>query len=147
MNYHYCQSCFKKTAQGSDIVKFCAHCGKPLVSESNFTSAAAPKQPNHTIPNSSLEAYRRALAKRGLDLEDAVDENDGDAYDENIRVPNMERLEAEVNIDQQSAIPIRSLAKSAPRPVRTDNKKAAKINKKKFLQEYQRQAAAIRPNK
>ena len=153
MNYHYCQFCFKKTAQGSDIVRFCSHCGKSFCEVANATpNVQSTPTANHPVNksvahNSSIEAYRKILAKRGIrdDEDDPIEDNDGDEVD---RVPSISKLDIEVEIQKDRGVPIRSLASNSKREPRVETKtKPVKINKKKFLQEYQRQASSLRPKK
>lgn len=159
MNYHYCQFCYKKTAQGSDIVRFCSHCGKSF-SETTASTLQTPNKTSETQKiiqqfsnidsrtKSSIEAYKRSLANRGLSEVDDGNDNDDDDFDrdDNIKVPNISKLQVDIDIEQNSGTPIRSLASGAQRKPRAEtNKPSIKLNKKKFLQEYRKQAAAIKP--
>lgn len=162
MNYHYCQFCFKKTAQGSDIVKFCAHCGKSFSEiASSSQTTKRPKPPSLETPreqerNDNREIYKKLLAKRGisvidddneeLETDDNDNDNDDGNYDDNISVPSITKLQLDIDIPQDTGIPVRSLARSAKREPRPNNKtKVVKVNKKKFLEEYCKSAAALRP--
>lgn len=165
MNYHYCQFCFKKTAQGSDIVKFCAHCGKSFSEVSSSSQASSNKTTTHSIPtsqrdrdqNDNREVYKRLLAKRGISIDDDEEddklggdlEDNGNDNDDDVSVPSISKLQVEVDIPQDTGIPIRSLARSAKREPRNVNSKtkAVKVNKKKFLEEYLKSASSLRPKK
>ena len=162
MNYHYCQFCFKKTAQGSDIVKFCAHCGKSFSEVSNSSQALSNKTVTPSILQSqrdrdqddNREVYKRLLAKRGISIDDDDDDElDNDAEDDvndnDISVPSISKLQVEIDIPQDTGIPIRALARSAKREPRSANNKTkvVKVNKKKFLAEYLKSASSLRPKK
>lgn len=172
MNYYYCQFCFKKTAQESNIVKFCAHCGKSFheATNSNQTlpdqsiiSSYVMKNQNNQKKNNNREAYKKLLIKRGISIYDEGKDNDeldndieiennnddNSNNDDNISVPSINKLQMEVDIPQDMGIPVRSLARAIKKEPRiTNNKtKAIKINKKKFLEEYLKSASAIRPKK
>ncbi len=152
MNYHYCQSCFKKTAQASDVIKFCSHCGKPFGETTTAVSnVIKPSFPvNQPTSSSSISAYKKLLEKRGIKEDDDEDVDDDiiSDSDEINKLPDIKQLSLEVDIVRDTGVPIRSLASGAKRkPKPETSNKSIKINKKKFLQEYQRQAASLRPKK
>lgn len=128
MNFNYCQRCFKKTAQTTEIVKFCAHCGKPFVA--NFEQKSIIK--SNFDPN--------------IEIETDEDENDEDS-NENVRVPQLKGLQMEIEISKNSGVPVSSLARGIKRelkPTPTTTKPAKKLNKKTFWQQYSKEASAIR---
>ena len=157
MNYHYCQFCFKKTAQGSDIVKFCAHCGKSFNEITSSNQASINKSVISPFISESQvdknqgnnrETYRKLLAKRGISVDDDDDDDETD-NDSDISVPSISKLQIEVDIPQDVGVPMRALARSSKKEPRLNNNKTkiVKVNKKKFLEEYLKSASAIRPKK
>lgn len=146
MNYLYCQTCFKKTAQISDMVKFCSHCGKPF----NESLVSTPSKPTYTQPtNSTTEVYRQLLAKRGIKIEDDDEEEEGIIENEDgediLSVPDIKKLNVDVDIDRNKGFSVRSLAQgAAPRKPRSDTVKPKKRDKN-FLKNYLKSAAALRP--
>lgn len=161
MNYLYCQSCFKKTAQTSDIIKFCSHCGKSFtevtaIHESRRTPSITTNSIIETT-SSTRDVYRKILAKRGIkeiegDDNDNVNEDNGDNDDshnteENTRVPDINKLDVDVKIFQSKGISVKSLAKNTPRKARVDSNVKHKKRNKSFLSDYLKSTASIRPIK
>jgi predicted amidophosphoribosyltransferase len=69
MQSNYCQSCFKKTTQTVDIVKFCAHCGKPFSEiTSSITKPPSVSNPpwEYSKPTKQSESkeYREKIISR-----------------------------------------------------------------------------------
>lgn len=153
MNFYYCQSCFKKTPQTTSVVTKCSHCG--VASETNITNSNT----RPTVPQIGSQDYRQQLINRAekqrrirpeveiddLDgsLDEDMDENDDGAEDENVSVPHINKLKVEIDIPQNSGMPVRSLAKGAERKARTKTK-GKKIDKKQFLAEFQKSASTLR---
>lgn len=154
MNYHYCQSCFKKTPQTADIIKFCSHCGKPFIEASaseltliNNSSNHTASQPKQTLRDKFRE--RLDIKHNQLTTDDNDDDESDDNYTEVTKVPELNGQELEVDIPQERGITIGNVAKGAkrqPRPKSAGNKKV-KLDKKQFWAQYQKEASAIRPNK
>ena len=160
MHYLYCQSCFKKTAQTSDIVKFCAHCGKPFdesfAVSKQFIEPVWADNRKEIIGKSSTDHlptttdfYRCLLAKRGIkeveddDLEEGND--DDNARGEDVSVPHIDKFQVDVDIQRDKGISVKSLARNVPRKPRTQTTSKPKKRDKNFLQEYMKSAAALRP--
>lgn len=165
MNFYYCQSCFKKTPQTASIVTKCSHCGKVSeVSEDYNPRPSQRKIINEMVNNWDNAEYRKRLIDRAAaekqrrirpeveidnlndDLDEDIDENnDGDTEDDNISVPHINKLKVEVEIPENSGIPIRSLAKGAARRQKVKPKdKQIKIDKKQFLANFQKSASTLR---
>lgn len=147
----YCQSCFKKTAQTVDIVKFCSHCGKPFINIDVATTK--PEKKVSPPPSSFNQAKLRILAKQADiqgELDEVEDDDDlddvHDSDDENLKVPRLSQLEVDVEIPKANGAPIRSVASGAKRKDKptSSNTKGKKFNKKQFLKEFQKQSSAIR---
>ena len=157
MNYHYCQACFKKTPQITDVVNFCSHCGKsfledndqPTTSNNIIISTTTP-QHRQTFKDKSRERLQFKNRQKSTNHED--DETD-DLLDDNstesnynAKVPNINKLDLEVDITQDRPAAIGSIAqgiKRQPKPENTNNKKV-KLNKKQFWAQYQKEASSIR---
>lgn len=152
MNVIYCQKCFKKTPQTVDIPKFCSHCGKPFIEASASTITNIDFQSSSNKQSPQLQSKRSELRRRA-DIEgdlDNFDDLETEIDDENdeVSVPNINKLDVEVDIPKETAAPLRSVARNTPRQPRTKtstNPKTKKIDKKKFLAEFQKQASAIKP--
>lgn len=157
MNFYYCQSCFKKTPQTSSIVTCCSHCGKYFVDTSinnvTFTGGST------SIPEIGSREYKQQLINRAekqrrirreveMDIIDddlETDAEDDGVDDENISVPNINKLKVEVEIPENSGIPVRSLAKGVARQQKVKLKgKQIKIDKKQFLADFQKSASTLR---
>lgn len=155
MNYHYCQACFKKTPQTVDIIKFCAHCGKPFLENINQSTLSHGNLTRDLTRKSLRDKLRQQLKsnhKQSIidddqdnDTDDLLDDNDIES-DDNIRVPNIHKLDLEVDVQQDKGVAISHIAQAAkrqPKPENTSNKKT-KFNKKQFLAQYQKEASSIR---
>ncbi len=148
MNFNYCQSCFKKTPQTTDITKFCAHCGKPFVNLASIPNPQASLQ-----PQAGSEEYRKRLIQRAesrkfefeIDEDTELDDN-GSAEEDVDRVPDIKGLKVEIDIPQQNATPLRSLASNKPRQPKPPDKhkKRTKQEKQAFLENFQKEASALR---
>lgn len=160
MQSNYCQSCFKKTTQTIDIVKFCAHCGKPF---SEVTSSIAAKPQNvisppweYTAPVKELEKrdnrkYREKILSQTRnkrledndedDIDDDVDDFDGE--EDNVRVPNISKLDVEIDIPRNEGQTLKSLAQGAPRKPK-QKIKAPKVNQKEFLANFLKSASSLK---
>ena len=155
MNFNYCQSCFKKTPQTADINKFCAHCGKPFVN----LASVAPMPSSDLLQRIKImedEEYRKRLIQRAeskkldkleLELDDDTELDDNLGVEEDVNnVPSIKELKVEIDIPQQSAAPLRSLASNKPRQPKPPDKhkKRTKQEKQAFLAEFQKGASALR---
>lgn len=159
MQSNYCQSCFKKTTQTVDIVKFCAHCGKPFCEVGSYTatkSSSVSNPPQEYIkPTKEKEnkEYRERIISRARNKrlmedvsdddedEDDIDDLQGD--EDNVRVPNINQLSVEIDIPQNTGQTLKSLAQGAPRKHK-EKIKAPKVNQKEFLANFLKSASSIK---
>ena len=164
MNYHYCQTCFKKTPQTIDIIKFCAHCGKSFGEEERPPHPSPHKvvsQVNSFIPRHKQtlrDKFRERLNNQRAELtitdnEDddsddstIVDNDDNDNFDKVIKVPDLHGQQLEVDIGQEYVVPICSLAQGIKRQSKIEhtNSQKTQLNKKQFWAQYQKEASSIR---
>jgi len=157
MNNIYCQSCFKKTPQTTDLVKFCAHCGKPFL-ETGASSHSQHKELSNSSKREELQK-RIALAERkySIDYEKEEDEDDGDSNDNETELDTIDNqpdfrhsgrksVGIEVELPTNNGVPIRHVARSAKRTPKPETKRG-KFNKKKFWEQFRKEASALRPNK
>ena len=160
MNFNYCQSCFKKTPQTTDITRFCAHCGKPFINLASVpsTSSTLLRQIERQASDeqASDQEYRRRLIQRAeskklnkleFELDDDTELDDNNIPEEDVdRVPNIKGLKVDIDIPQQNAMSVRSLASERPRPIKPPDKhkKRTKQEKQAFLAEFQKGASALR---
>ncbi|MEK6878286.1 MAG: hypothetical protein AABY22_01690 [Nanoarchaeota archaeon] len=157
MNFYYCQSCFKKTPQTTSVITKCAHCGKG--SEINTIN----NNVRQTTPPIGSNEYRQQLINRSerqnriraeVEIETSnhdedIEDLEGDfdnVNDENVSVPNIDKLKVEVDIPKSSGMSVRSLAKGAQRKTKTKTK-GKKIDKQQFLADFQKSASTLRKNK
>lgn len=168
MNHVYCQHCYKKTPQTTDLVKFCAHCGKPFIETNANTKPQSKPEVNNSSRSKStlsqedeqtlirlkrLAAFKKAELEATIDEDDETEVDDPDFDDdsdinlpttEELRVPKINKLKVDVDIDNDKGVPVRALAKNAKRQPKQE-KVRKKFDKKKFLEQYSKEASAIKP--
>lgn len=153
MNYHYCQVCFKKTPQTTDIIKFCAHCGKSFSEPENLSISTTNNStkficlPSKTFKDKARErleskSRRQSVEEDGDEINDLLDDDIESDY--GAQMPNINKLDLEVDLSPDQGVSISNIARGAKRDARIDNTKKVKINKKKFLEQYKKEASAIR---
>lgn len=128
----YCTQCGSPTAYSLSKPKFCSSCGKPF-NESFTKNVIATQKPNiqqkNTLPR--------------LDIEDDYD----DIGDEAHSVPNISRLNYEIESSRDQKIKIGDIIGTAEKRNKEKNKskRLSKVDRKKFLEEFKKEAGAIRP--
>jgi hypothetical protein len=141
----YCTECGNPTTYTSAKPKFCSSCGTPfdklIVNKVLLQKPTAdqPKTPKRILPR----------LERKAEVEDYDDENDEDFTDVN-HVPNIGSLDIEL---QENPVPkktkigdILGSAKSGAKREKIKGKPSTKTDRKKFLEDFKREAGAIRPS-
>lgn len=156
MTFNYCQSCFKKTPQTADIVKFCIHCGKSFENIENYKSIASK---SNYIENYDNKKYREKLmarmegkniSKSTVDKEIDEDEDGNEnedldvEIDDNVEVPDIDKLKVEIDIPDNSGVPLGTMAKGAARQPKQKSNQQVILDKKQFLAEFQKSASTLR---
>ena len=91
----YCKSCGSPTAYGSKKPKFCSHCGTPFGSEAKASSA--PK----TQPKPKKQVIRQEIIE------------DDDYEQDSVSIPNISRLEADIDSGRNSGVKLGQIAGTA----------------------------------
>jgi hypothetical protein len=144
MNFIYCQSCFKKTPQTIDIVKFCAHCGK------SFSISQGIIDNRNKSTDSLSSIIKRKAIKTAIFYGQDDEDNENNDIEEDLSnqeeiqsVPNIQKLEIEVDIPKEPVYTVGSIAKGLPRKAR-EKQNIKPIDKEKFLEEFLKSASSLR---
>lgn len=159
MNYHYCQACFKKTPKTVDGIRFCVHCGKSFGEDEHnlYPSQHKIVSQLHNLPPKPKQTLRDKLCERlkfkefrqqstDNDANDLLDNDDDIESDYNAQVPDIHKLDLEVDIPRDQGIAISNIAQGAKRQTRLENtnNEKVKFNKERFWAQYQKEASSIR---
>lgn len=125
----YCTQCGSPTAYSLSKPKFCSSCGKPFNENftKNVTATEKPKiQQKNILPRFDIE--------------------DDDIGDEVTSVPNISHLNYEIESSRDQKVKIGDILGTGEKRNKEKNKskKFSKIDRKKFLEEFRKEAGAIR---
>lgn len=141
----YCTECGSPTNYTSSKPKFCSSCGsafdKLVVNKVQLQKPTFTKQ-NNTYKKPSFQS-KELLAENDEDYGD----DDYDTQDTN-HVPNIRGLDVELQASDNQKLKIKDIVGTGAPSKRERNKtskKMTKADKKKFLEEWKREAGAIRP--
>jgi hypothetical protein len=142
----YCTECGGPTNYSSSKPKFCSSCGSP------FDKLVVNKTLNQKQTVDTPIQQRRILPKiqPKARVEDYENDNDSDEYDDQDvnYVPEVKGLEVELNQIQPQKTKIGDIigsAKSGGTREKITAKKLTKSEKKKFFEDFQREAGSLRP--
>lgn len=126
----YCTQCGSPTAYSLSKPKFCSSCGKSF--NENFTK--------NVIATEKPKIQQKNVLPR-FDVED-----DDDIGDEVNSVPNISHLNYEVESSKDKKIKIGDIIGTGERRNKEKNKSKtfSKSDRKKFLEEFKKEAGAIR---
>lgn len=130
----YCAECGGPTSYSINKPKFCSHCGNP------FEKLVVNKVQLQKQTISKI----RPVQKEHLDLEDDDEESDIDY------VPEISKIDCEIIHDQSKSEKIGNILGTSDPSSRTKGpkqkgKKITKAERKKFLEDFAREAGSIRP--
>ena len=124
----YCKSCGAPTAYGSKKPKFCSHCGQPFGSEAQAKTQPA-KRP---VPQ------KQVIAQESYEDEEIIEDS--------VQIPNISRLEADIDIGRSSGVKLGEIAGTANendeayvRPSEVSEKSSEQV-----LKQLQQEAGSIR---
>ena len=124
----YCKSCGAPNAYGSKKPKFCNNCGAPLGGEAK-ASAPVKKQ---------VKPQKQPVPQESYDYEDDIDDSP--------QIPNISRLEADIDTGQMRGVKLGEIAGTASAEEETyirpqdDNK----ITSEQALEQLKREGGSIR---
>jgi hypothetical protein len=138
----YCTECGSPTNYTSSKPKFCSACGSPF--DKLVVNKVQLQKPTITKEN----IYKKPINQsKNSFIDDQEDYDDDDIQDVN-NVPNIRSLDVELQANDMQKVKIGEIAgtgASFKRQRNKTSKKLTKADKKKFLEEWQREAGAIRP--
>lgn len=139
----YCTECGSPTTYSSSKPKFCSGCGvafdKIVVNKTLMQKRTidAPKKPIKIVSK-----------KQPMVNEEDYSEDDNYDEDEVNHVPEVNGLDIEIQQVEKSTTKIRDILGSAKSPFKrekTQSKKITKADRKKFLEDFSREAGSLRP--
>jgi hypothetical protein len=140
----YCSECGTPTSYTSLKPKFCSGCGnafdKTLINKTSEQKPITAKfeQPRRISPKVPVEPQ----------FEKYDDEDDDYDQEEINHVPNISNLDCEIDEPRRNQVKIGDIIGSNKNPSRREklkNKSQTKSERKKFLEDFQREAGALRP--
>jgi len=138
MNRTFCSSCGKATEYSLDKPRLCAFCGTPFAGITNVASKPPLlKRPPNRPPPPSVQT----------DYEEETDEEDDNLSAEEA-VQSLSDIQVEVIHNKPTKTTIKDLAAGRPVDIKSLEKlrqKNPKVSQKKFLEEFSREAGAIKP--
>jgi hypothetical protein len=124
MSNYYCPFCYQPTPYSSIKPIFCSQCGKA------YSDKPSDK------PKVLAETIR-------VDSPDVPEVQDDEPQ---APLPKINGLDVEIETGVTNGIKFEDLVATASAPTR-EKKKGQKVNRKKFLEEFKKEAGLLRPNK
>ena len=146
----YCTECGNPTTYTSAKPKFCSACGEPF--DKSVVNKVLLQKPTADKPVTQNRPQKRILPRieRKAEVEN-YDDNDDD-YDDDYNsvnsVPQIDNLDIEIQetITQKTKIgDIIGSSKSLNKREKLKGKNTTKAERQKFLEDFKREAGAIRP--
>jgi hypothetical protein len=146
----YCTECGSPTSYSASKPKFCSSCGTPF--DKLVVNKVLPQKPTadkRVAPKKILPRFEKAT-----DLEDTdpdFDDPEDDINDVN-NVPPIRRLDVEIDQgyqDRKEKTKIGDIigsSRSGAKREKIQGKPTTKVDRKKFLEDFKREAGAIRPS-
>lgn len=124
----YCKSCGAPTAYGSKKPKFCSSCGTPFGSE-----AKAKTQP-----------IKPPAPQKQVIVEESCE--DEEIIDDSVQIPNISRLEADIDVGRSSGVKLGEIAGTATEDDEVYVRPAdgGKSSSEQVLKQLQQEAGSIR---
>jgi len=135
MSNKYCLEC---GGINGVTANFCSSCGSSFV---NLKASTLGTKPNPK-PKPKIAPPKKPVVTADLDDNDDDDEPIIDS--ESATVPQIDSLDVEVRASQPRKMSVSDLASGANKTYQTNN---IKVNKKSVLEEFRREASAIKPKR
>jgi hypothetical protein len=140
----YCSECGNPTSYTSLKPKFCSGCGN------SFDKTLINKTSEHKSITAKFEQPRRISPKVPVkpQFEKYDDEDDDYDHEEINHVPNISNLDCDIDEPRRNQVKIGDIIGSNKNPSRREkqkNKSQTKSERKKFLEDFQKEAGALRP--
>lgn len=128
---YYCFSCGQPTEYTIAKPKFCSSCGTNFESKAQTNAQPTLAKP----PTPQLSTAR---------VDD--DDDDGPSLQDAKEVPNINKLDVEVNIGKKSGEKLGNILGTASTNdyVQSPEPKGKKVSRKKFLEEFKKEAGTLR---
>jgi len=132
----YCKKCGSPTSYSLNKPKFCSACGNSF--QENITPNINQKEINP--PKLTINKFKN-INRPEIDIEDDLDSENID-----ISKININNLKIEYSQDKTDNIKIKDLigTSSGGNTLRKNKIKKTKINKKQFLEDFQKEAGTLR---
>lgn len=149
----YCTECGNPTTYTTAKPKFCSSCGTPfeklVVNKVLLQKPTTDKPQEVKIIERAPERKRLPIVQRkaNVDNEDNYDEDDYDSEDVN-RVPNINGLAVDIHESNQGKTKIGDIIGSSKNQTKREKikgKALSKNDRKKFLEDFKREAGSLRP--
>jgi hypothetical protein len=133
----YCSDCGNPTNYSSIKPKFCSNCG-------NLFDKSLIQKNNSTRPTQDKPVLPRKVEARSEDFDD----DDYDDQEVN-HVPEINQLDCEIvetrKISEKIGQIVGTSKEGVSKPAKSTGKKTTKAERKKFLEEFSKEAGALRP--
>lgn len=145
----YCTECGSPTTYTAAKPKFCSACGTSF--DKLVVNKVLLQKPTADKPVDQPKVPRRILPRleRKAEIEN-YDDNDDDDYSDVNHVPEINNLDVEIqenpNPRKTKIGDIIGSSKSPPKREKIKGKPVTKADRKKFLEDFQREAGSIRPS-
>ena len=140
----YCSECGTPTSYTSLKPKFCSGCGNAL--DKSLINKKSEQKPITAKFEQPRRISSKIPSKTQFEIHD--DDDYDDDYKEINHVPNISNLDCDIDEPRQKQIKIGDIIGSNKNPSRREkqkNKSQTKSERKKFLEDFQKEAGSLRP--
>jgi hypothetical protein len=133
----YCTECGNPTNYSVSKPKFCSNCGSSF--EKTIINKIKPEQPSFN----KIQPSKKVIARNEEDPDYEEDESEEINY-----VPDIRKLDCDIMESKKQNLKIKDVIGTADpidKSQRNKTKKLSKIERKKFLEEFQKEAGSLRP--
>lgn len=138
----YCTECGHPTTYSLNKPKFCSNCGNSF--EKITINKTQPEKPTFA----KIQPHKKIIARNE---NNNFEDNEDFDYDNDVNiVPDLNGLDCEILESKKQNLKIKDIigtADAREKNKNKNNKKLSKIEKRKFLEEFKREAGALRPKK
>lgn len=143
----YCTECGNPTSYSASKPKFCSSCGTP------FDKLVINKVMLQKPTVDKISPYKKILPglQKATTAQDEDIDLDSDDFENDVnKMPSISRLDVEIeqgNSTAQKKVKIRDIigtAKDAPKREKIKNKPVTVADRKRFLEDFQKEAGSIR---
>jgi hypothetical protein len=133
----YCPECGNPTSYSVSKPKFCSNCGNSF--EKTIINKIQTEKPSFN----KIQPSKKVIARNEEDFDD-----DEDDFQEINYVPDIKKLDCDIIESKKQNLKIKDIIGTAD-PIdnsqRNKTKKLSKTERKKFLEEFQKEAGSLRP--